>query len=257
MADTESLITEWETSGNTTQTVAARIARKIAGKNRYDEPPINSALAAEYDVSERTVTAAKSILRDNGILILENRRYYVALSPQPPDIRKTEEAPRMQESPPPLAPRDPSGPYALRMTLIRRYSHLNLKFSTPIVSESGKHEASWIGGNAAADTEAALLEKVLEAMGDCGSDGHLWESRSEKRDPLNNDNVLLTQTLTCVFCDERERVIPVYHPHPTVAEESTPQERKDNGTPPRQDRASQDQAGNKGHQSTHPFLGLA
>ena len=136
----------------------------------------------------------------------------------------------MQESPPPLAPPDPSEPYALRMMLIRRYRHLTLKFSNPLISESGKYEASWIGGNAAADTEAALLEKVLEAMGDCGSEGHLWESRSETRDPLNNDNILLTQSLACAFCDKRERVITVYHPHATVAEGSTPQERKHNGT---------------------------
>src|SRR5450756_3095299 len=100
----------------------------------------------------------------------------------------------MQESPPPLAPPDPSEPYALRITLIRRYSHLNLKFSNPLISESGKHEASWIGGNAAADTEAALLAEVLEAMGGCGSDGHLWGSRRETRDPLNNDNICLLYT---------------------------------------------------------------
>ena len=143
------------------------------------------------------------------------------------------------------------------MTLIRRYSHLNLKFSNPIVSESGKHEASWIGGNAADDTEARLLERVLEAMGDCGSDGHLWESRSETRDPANNDNVLLTQSLTCVFCDPRERVITIYHPHPTVAEESTPQERKHSGTRPRPDRADEDRAGNRSDQGPHPFIGLA
>jgi hypothetical protein len=41
-------------------------------------PPPNSALSDEYDVSERTVSAAKSILGNHGILILENRRYYVA-----------------------------------------------------------------------------------------------------------------------------------------------------------------------------------
>lgn len=128
----------------------------------------------------------------------------------------------MEEPAPPLAPPDPSQPYALRMRLIRRYWYLNLKYSNPLISESGKHEASWIGGDAAADTEAGLLEKVLEAMGDCGSEGHLWESRSETRDPVDNDNVLLTQRLTCAFCDERERVIIVYHPHPTVAEESDP-----------------------------------
>ena len=134
----------------------------------------------------------------------------------------------MQETPPPPAQQGPSEPYALRMTLIRRYSHLNLKFSTPIVSESGKHEASWIGGNAAADTKTALLGKVLEAMGDCGSDGHLWESRSETRDPLNSENILLTQSLTCVFCDPRERVITICHPYPTAAEGSTPEEKKHN-----------------------------
>ena len=93
MADTASLIKEWETSGNTTQTIAARIARKIAGKNRYDEPPPSSALSTEYDVSQRTVSAAKNILRDHGILILENKRYYVALSRQPPDIRKPKRHP--------------------------------------------------------------------------------------------------------------------------------------------------------------------
>ena len=85
MADTESLITEWEATGNAAQIVAAGIARKIASKNRYDEPPTNSALSAEYDVSERIVISAKSILREHGILILQNRRYYVALPRQPPN----------------------------------------------------------------------------------------------------------------------------------------------------------------------------
>jgi hypothetical protein len=136
----------------------------------------------------------------------------------------------MEETAPPLAPPGPSEPYALRMTLIRRYSHLNLKFSTPLVSESGKHEASWIGGNATAGTEAALLGKVLEGMGDCGSDGHLWESRSETRDPVDKDYILLTQTLACAYCDPRERVIPVYHPYPTAAEGSPAEERESDGT---------------------------
>jgi hypothetical protein len=136
----------------------------------------------------------------------------------------------MEETSPPLAPIDPSEPYALRRMIILRYWHLNLKFSNPLISKSRKHEASWIGGNAVADTEAGLLAKVLDAMGDCGEEGHLWVSQSEKRDPEDNDNVLLTQRLECVFCDERERVITVYHPHPTVAEESTPEEIKHDGT---------------------------
>ena len=78
MADTESLISEWEASGSKARIVAAGIARTIAGKNRYDELPLNSALAARWGVSHRTVSAAKSILHDHGILTLENRRYYVA-----------------------------------------------------------------------------------------------------------------------------------------------------------------------------------
>lgn len=122
----------------------------------------------------------------------------------------------MEEPPPPLAPLDPSQPYALRMTLIRRYWHLVLKLTPPLISDSGRYEASWIGGDAVADTEAELLAKVLEAMGDCGSEGHLWVSVSEIRD---GDNVLFTRRLKCDFCDEREEVITVYHPNPTVAEE--------------------------------------
>src|SRR5450756_605448 len=106
----------------------------------------------------------------------------------------------MEESPPPLAPLDPSQPYALRMTLMRRYWHLVLKFSHPYISESGKHEASWIGGDAVADTGAELLAKVLEAMGDCGDEGHSWVPESEKRDPANRDNVLITQRLKCPYC---------------------------------------------------------
>ena len=62
------------------QTVAAGIARKIASgtMHRYEDLPLNSALAAEYDTSERTVSAAKKLLSDHGILKLQDRRYYVA-----------------------------------------------------------------------------------------------------------------------------------------------------------------------------------
>jgi DNA-binding GntR family transcriptional regulator len=82
MADTDKLIREWEASPHKARKVAAGIARKIAsGKmHRYEDFPLNSVLATEWDVSERTISAAKSLLGDNGILKLENRRYYVALS---------------------------------------------------------------------------------------------------------------------------------------------------------------------------------
>src|SRR5450756_315006 len=90
MADTDTLISEWETSPHKAHKIAAAIARKITSGNmhRYDELPLNSTLAGEWDASERTVSAAKNILGNHGILILENRRYYVALSRQPGNARK-------------------------------------------------------------------------------------------------------------------------------------------------------------------------
>ncbi len=121
----------------------------------------------------------------------------------------------MEEQPPPLAPIDPDAPYALRMMFIRRYWYLTLKFSQPFISESGRWEASWNGGHAVADTEADLMVKALEALEDCGDENHLWVTVIEKRDPVNSDNVLLTQSLKCAFCDERERLISIYHPNPT------------------------------------------
>lgn len=80
MANTDRLIREWEASRSIAQTVAAGIARKIASgsMHRYEDLPLNSVLAAEWDVSERTVSAAKKILGEHGFLMLENRRYYVA-----------------------------------------------------------------------------------------------------------------------------------------------------------------------------------
>jgi DNA-binding GntR family transcriptional regulator len=80
MADTDTLIKEWEASPSMARKVAAGIARKIASgqMHHYEDLPPNSTLAAEWDVSERTVSAAKNILGNHGILTLENRRYYVA-----------------------------------------------------------------------------------------------------------------------------------------------------------------------------------
>jgi len=126
----------------------------------------------------------------------------------------------MEEQPPPLAPAGLNAPYALRMMLIRRYRYLTLKFSNPVISESGRWEASWNGGSAAEDTETALLAKVLDELQDCGDEGHLWETTGEKRDPINSENVILTQRLACAFCDEKERVITLYHPNPTTTESS-------------------------------------
>jgi hypothetical protein len=126
----------------------------------------------------------------------------------------------MEEKPPPLAAIDPSQPYALRMMLIRRYWYLTLKFSHPFISESGRWEASWNGGEAVEDTEPELMLKVLDLLEDCGDEGHLWETFGEKRDPTDSNNVILTQRRVCAFCDAKERVITIYHPNPTVVESS-------------------------------------
>jgi hypothetical protein len=131
----------------------------------------------------------------------------------------------MEEKSAQLASIDLSEPYALRLMLIRRYSYLTLKFWNPLVSESGRHEAFWNGGNAVAGTGAELLAKVLEALGDCGGDEHSWETMEEERDLANSDNLLLTQRLTCVSCGEKERVITIYHPSPTVIENSLSEDR--------------------------------
>jgi len=80
MADTDGLIKEWEASRYPVHRVAAAIARKIASghMHRYENLPLNSTLAAEYNASKRTISAAKKLLGDHGILKLKDRRYYVA-----------------------------------------------------------------------------------------------------------------------------------------------------------------------------------
>lgn len=105
------------------------------------------------------------------------------------------------------------------MMLIRRYSYLTLKFSSPVISESGRWESSWNGGRGTiADTEGGLLARVLEELQDCGAEGHWWETTGERRDPVNGEYVILTQRLACAYCDEKEQVITLYHPGPTAAE---------------------------------------
>jgi hypothetical protein len=124
----------------------------------------------------------------------------------------------MSDNAPRLAPIDSTAPYALRMMLIRRYWYLTLKFSHPYISESGRWEASWNGGNTEADTQHELLAKTLEELEDCGGEEHFWKTIDEKRDSANSDNVLLTQRRICDFCDAKVRVISIFHPNPTAIE---------------------------------------
>ena len=77
---TGALSRTWRRSSKRTEQIAADQAQKIgAGQlHRWDEMPRQAALAAEYDVTERTITTVKSLLADHGFLTLENGRYYVA-----------------------------------------------------------------------------------------------------------------------------------------------------------------------------------
>lgn len=107
---------------------------------------------------------------------------------------------------------DPGTPAGMRVLLQARYQHLVLKFTVPIVSDSGRYEASWIGGQAESGTEEELLRIVCEELQDCGTARHDWMTVSEVRDPNNEDNILRTQRLECAYCDTRERVITVSSP---------------------------------------------
>jgi hypothetical protein len=118
---------------------------------------------------------------------------------------------------------DLTATYALRMMLIRRYPYPTLNFFSLVISESGRGEASWNGGKTAAETEPALLAKVLEELQDCGAEAHSWETTGEIADPSNSENIILTQRRICNYCDGKERMITLYHPGPTVTE-SSPEE---------------------------------
>jgi DNA-binding GntR family transcriptional regulator len=78
--DAYALIKRWRLSAKRTEQIAADLALKIhTGQlHRWGEMPRQAALADQYDVTERTITSAKSLLAVHGFLTLENGRYYVA-----------------------------------------------------------------------------------------------------------------------------------------------------------------------------------
>jgi hypothetical protein len=114
--------------------------------------------------------------------------------------------------------------HAARAALTARYAHLALTFTPAPSSASGQHEATWDGGTAAATTEDELLALVRAAMGDCGSEGHLWATADINRDPASPENLLITQHLECDGCPPQKRVITLHHPQPTPAEAAPPRQ---------------------------------
>ena len=77
---TDALIKRWRASHKRVEQIAAELAAKIAAGQlrRWEELPSQAALADEYDVSERTITSAKTLLAVHDFLTMENRRYYIA-----------------------------------------------------------------------------------------------------------------------------------------------------------------------------------
>ena len=78
--DTDALLKRWRASAKRVEQIAAELAAKIdAGRlHRWEELPLVSVLADEYDVSERTISSVKNLLAVHGFLTRENRRYYIA-----------------------------------------------------------------------------------------------------------------------------------------------------------------------------------
>ena len=66
--------------GSKAEQVAAELASLIqkGSLSKWDSLPLNSTLAGKFDVSTRTISEAKRLLKSHGLLTLLERRYYVA-----------------------------------------------------------------------------------------------------------------------------------------------------------------------------------
>lgn len=66
--------------GNAAEQIAADLASQITNGNlsKWDSLPLNRTLADKHNVSERTISKAKRLLGNHGMLTLVDRRYYVA-----------------------------------------------------------------------------------------------------------------------------------------------------------------------------------
>ena len=72
-------ILQWQ-RGSKAEQVAADLAAQInnGSLSKWDSLPLNSTLAGKFDVSTRTISEAKTLLKSHGLLTLVDRRYYVA-----------------------------------------------------------------------------------------------------------------------------------------------------------------------------------
>jgi DNA-binding GntR family transcriptional regulator len=74
-----SQIMEWQ-RGTMAERVAADLASQIdrGSVSKWGSLPLNRTVAEKWDVSERTVTKAKRLLADHGVLVADGNRFYVA-----------------------------------------------------------------------------------------------------------------------------------------------------------------------------------
>jgi DNA-binding GntR family transcriptional regulator len=72
-------IMRWQ-RGSMRERVAADLASRITSGQitKFNDLPLNRTLAGEWDVSHRTVSSAKKLLADEGLLTKDGTRYYVA-----------------------------------------------------------------------------------------------------------------------------------------------------------------------------------
>jgi DNA-binding GntR family transcriptional regulator len=72
-------IMKWQ-RGTMAERVAADLASQIQTGNisKWASLPLNRAIAGKWDVSERTVSKAKRLIADQGLLVADGKRFYVA-----------------------------------------------------------------------------------------------------------------------------------------------------------------------------------
>jgi DNA-binding GntR family transcriptional regulator len=72
-------IMRWQ-RGTMAERVAADLASQIENwsMSKWDSLPLNRTVADKWNVSESTVTKAKRLLADHGVLVVDGKRFYVA-----------------------------------------------------------------------------------------------------------------------------------------------------------------------------------
>lgn len=74
----EATIRQWAASNNLYHQVAAKLARELRGLPKWFPVGTERELAPRLDVSITTVSIAKRILAEHGVIVRHGNRYHVA-----------------------------------------------------------------------------------------------------------------------------------------------------------------------------------